>query len=305
MNSEKGDSGDLSILPPIKRGCAIIAVPLSLWLTAPAADSAPEGYAVDTAEVTLPSSIGIAGRNFRDLGGYKTIDGHTLRQGVLYRSGNLSGLLPAEQTALAALGIRSICDFRTLAEREERPDPQLPGSHQVEGCQDDSLKTSLSSSFQKLLDMQSSGQEVDWRGIMIRNYSSMGGRYADSYRAMFAALLSDNAVPMLFHCTAGKDRTGVAAALVLSVLGVPRQTILEDYEASALDPVEWVGIDSKVYPKELVNQPALAIPDPTYIQAALEGIEEQYGSLDYYFHSVLGLNEADISILRNKLLTRR
>ncbi|WP_157976579.1 tyrosine-protein phosphatase [Parahaliea mediterranea] len=284
----------------LKRRCAAIALPVSLWLIAV---SAVADNVVDDAAATAQPQLGITGRNLRDMGGYEASDGRVIRQGVLYRSGNLSGLTSPEQEALAALGIRSICDFRTSAEREERPDPELTNAHQVEGCQDNSVKTALSSSFQKLLDAQSAGKEVNWREIMIKNYSTMGSRYADSYRAMFSSLLSEEGRPMLFHCTAGKDRTGVAAALILSVLGVPRETILKDYEASALDPVTWdESIDSKVYPKELVDQPALANPDPAYIQAALEGIEARYGSIDNYLLEALQLNEKDIENLRHALL---
>lgn len=241
---------------------------------------------------------GVTGRNLRDLGGYVTTDGRRVKPGLLYRSGRLDNLNEGEQQLLAALGIRRLCDFRTRAEIEEHANPEL-GASLVEHCQDSST-ADLTGALEALLAQERQGKSVDWVEVMQHSYRGMGSRYAAQFRAMFDALKSEDALPMLFRCSAGKDRTGVAAALLLSILGVPEETVVADYRLSELYPVAAFG--SEVFPSELIKLPALKATHPEYIRAALDGIRAEYGSLDRYVHEVLGFSERDIIKLRERVL---
>lgn len=241
---------------------------------------------------------GTAGRNLRDLGGYETTDGRRVKPGLLYRSGRLDNLSADEHRLLAALGIRHLCDFRTAAEVAEHGNPDL-GAELVERCQDDST-ADLTGTLESLLARQQQGETVDWAAVMQSSYYGMGKRYATQFRALFDTLKSEDSLPILYRCTGGKDRTGVASALVLTVLGVPEKTVVADYHLSERYPV--TSVNSEVFPKELIQLSALKATHPDYIRAAFDGIRAEYGSLERYVHEVLGFSEADITSLRERVL---
>jgi protein-tyrosine phosphatase len=138
---------------------------------------------------------------------------------------------------------------------------------------------------------------VDWRGRFIGFYSGMGKAYAPQYRALFDDL-KQNKTPLLFHCTAGKDRTGVGAALVLLALGVPKDTVLNDYHLTeeyinAAPPTAMARL-----PELSLAPAAVKAADPDYLNAALAGIDRDYGSLNNYFEMALGVSAADREQLR-------
>ena len=144
---------------------------------------------------------------------------------------------------------------------------------------------------------------------MTDGYRQTADQQAEGYREMFRQLLAGE-VPLAFNCSAGKDRAGVAAALLLSALGVPRDIVVEDYALSdkivdfQAELVER-GKDGALsflshFPPEVIAP--LMKTDPAYIQATFEAVEKKYGSVEGYFETVLGLSQDDLKKLRARLL---
>jgi protein-tyrosine phosphatase len=164
------------------------------------------------------------GRNFRDLGGYATEDGRHVRWGMLYRSGSMHDLTPADYAALQRRGIRIVCDLRDTRERSAEP-VHWPTTGAPQVLSDDYALDPR--------DFLPAAPMKDWtaysaRAAMTASYPKMLVQFRNQYRRMFAELLAGHA-PLAFNCSAGKDRTGIAAALLLTALGVPRQTVIDDY----------------------------------------------------------------------------
>jgi protein-tyrosine phosphatase len=161
--------------------------------------------------------------NLRDFGGYATADGRVVRRGMLYRSGTMALLSDADAAHLRSLGIRAICDFRRGNERTAEP-TLWHGAEVDYFCRDYSESSGLLGEMLKRTDATAE----DMREAMLSLYRVIPVDHAASYRAMFAQI-ANGRVPILINCSAGKDRTGVGAALILAALGVPRETIVADY----------------------------------------------------------------------------
>ncbi len=166
--------------------------------------------AADAPERVLP----LAGaRNLRDLGGYPTVDGRRTRWRILFRADGLHRLEPEGRTALLAAGVRTVVDLRRDDESREHPNP-FAGVPEVRYA-----RISLQDVPLEQLAELSSLEDV-YRSILENGRAQV----ADVFRALFAP----GALPGVFHCTAGKDRTGIIAALVLSAAGVPEEVVVED-----------------------------------------------------------------------------
>ncbi len=243
------------------------------------------------------------GNNFRDLGGYRAVDGRTVKWGVLFRSGAMNGLTDADFAYLRKLGIATVCDFRDNRERS-----QAPVHWPVEGmphvfAKDYSMN--IGAMIQTLTAPGLTGEKT--AAMMADLYRGLPYDFADQYRTMFAQLLAHR-VPLAFNCSAGKDRTGVAAALVLTALGVPRETVFEDFLLSNqyYDPTKgaqgnsaeakfWLSLPDDV-------RKALMGVDRRYLEAAFDAIDKRSGGIDGYFKDELGLTPADFVTLRNLYL---
>lgn len=232
--------------------------------------------------------------NFRDLGGYRTTDGRWVRMGLLYRSDQLDRLTSEDLARVAALGIGHIADLRTSGERRREPDTIPPGAvHEVMNVMADDEGSADLAQVMKLI---RAGQAYDYGLGIYGKFVS-----ADSARNAYSLLLqrvseADGRQATLFHCTAGKDRTGWAAAVILTLLGVPRETVVADYLASNAALAE----KNK---KMLVSNPALASLDrallepllgvqPAFLDAAFAEVEQRYGSFDAYRRKALGIDNA-------------
>jgi protein-tyrosine phosphatase len=239
-----------------------------------------------------------SGCNFRDFGGYDTRDGRRVRWGRLYRSGTLTQLSEPDRAAITALAIRAVCDLRRLDERQRHPDPEFGDATRLHW--DEPFETSP-------LREQAFAQSVGpshARAAMIGMYSQMPVALATRVRGMFAGLLQGPGAPIILHCTAGKDRTGFAAALLLSALGVPRPTIFEDYvltnQAVDLRSLMLGAVQSGLG-ITTTAEPILALPreaqdavlaaDADYLEAAFSALEAGHGSIDTYLRSVLGVDD--------------
>lgn len=240
------------------------------------------------------------GRNFRDLGGYRTADGRMVEWGLLYRSGQMHGLTPADYAYLQRLGIRVVCDFRDVRERAGEP-TQWPTGQAPRTLSDDYTLD--------MSDMMLPGDPATWTydqvvAKMAASYPKLLDQFGGQYRRMFAELLAGHA-PLAFHCTAGKDRTGIATALLLSALGVPRDTVIEDYLLSNRYRADLsgggTGFWSKLSPAAMR---AFAGVDRAYIDAVFARIDRHPGGLTGYLRDEMGLDAAAITKLRTMYLTR-
>lgn len=238
------------------------------------------------------------GRNFRDLGGYPTQDGRRLRWGKLYRSGSMAALTDQAYEQLATLGIRVVCDLRTTAERETSP---------VEWRRVPNLSywaRDYDWSFGDLRSLLNSGapSAEAARAAMAVGYRNLPFEQAPAYAELFRRLVAGD-TPLVFNCSAGKDRTGVAAALILTALGVEQATIVEDYLLSNTTYDRSMSAASPLLGKlgqEIID--AILGVDAGYIAAALAAVDERHGSLPRYLHDELGVTERDVKALQTHLL---
>lgn len=284
-----------------------IALPLAALFLLPACEQAATPQA--TAETLSPvaaNEIALAdarrvldlegGVNFRDLGGYRTNDGRITKWETVYRSGSPAGLTDADLAELKRRGIRTFCDFRANDEREAEPNRFVEANSDVEYWTRNYSSESASGDLSAVLGGEDASPEKT-RATMIAMYRDLPEANADSYRAMFR-FLAEGATPLTFNCTAGKDRAGTGAALLLTMLGVPRETVVADYAMSD-DIVDYraqmqeTAAKNPAYaalaqmPWELVAP--LVASDPAYIESALTALEQKYGSVDAFIERELGV----------------
>ena len=243
--------------------------------------------------------------NFRDLGGYRTADGRRVRWGLVFRSDGLDQLTDADLDSLRRLGIRVVHDFRFDLERQRRPS-RLPddGSILVE-----SLAIGGDASQEReLLDLIMTG-ELTEVGIdfMVETYLEMVDTGAPAFGRLLTSLAVPDRLPALFHCTAGKDRTGIAAALLLSLVGVDDQTVLDDYELSTTlrsdVRIEQLRPTLEAAGVVIENvRPFLSAPRPA-LAAALGLIAERHGSVERYLVDQAGVEAAALETLRRHLVS--
>jgi protein-tyrosine phosphatase len=244
------------------------------------------------------------GQNFRDLGGYRTADGRTVKWGLLFRSGSMHFLTPADYTYLESRGIRTVCDFRSAEERKAEP-VSWPATKAPNVLADDYAMQSMGlvpPSMQTTPDAA--------RTTMAAMYPQILSRFSGQYRRMFGELLAGRA-PLAFNCSAGKDRTGVAAALLLTALGVPRETVIEDYLLTNryFDPRKVVRSGGQAMagwdklPPEVLKVYMGA--DRSYIEAALRVLETHPGGTEGWFRDEMGLSRADLATLRAMYTERK
>ncbi|WP_405009062.1 tyrosine-protein phosphatase [Kitasatospora sp. NBC_01539] len=232
--------------------------------------------------------------NFRDAGGYRTSGGHWVRMGVLYRSGDLARLTDADLATLRRLGIRTDIDLRTASERAASPDRVPTGTTYVVA---DVLGSGIAGSL-PATEAAAVQMMEDVERTMV---SSDSGRAA--YTTLVGAAADRGAAAVLYHCTAGKDRTGWASAAVLTALGVPRATVNADYLASnTYRAAENAAALQQVPASMRPAYQALLDVRPSYLDAGFAEVTRVYGSFDGYLRTGLGLDARDLRDLRRQLL---
>ncbi|HEX4378021.1 MAG TPA: tyrosine-protein phosphatase [Steroidobacteraceae bacterium] len=248
------------------------------------------------------------GRNFRDLGGYRAADGRHIKWGVLFRSGSLIDLTRADWQHLMARGVQALCDFRSTRERQTEPVPLSDYPNLSYFARD------YHTSFADLRALMRTGfgTAAAAREAMLAGFRELPFDQAAGYRQLFAYLKSGR-TPLVFNCSAGKDRAGTAAALVLSALGVPRATVIEDFaltnevlnlREALLKQGRDLAMDKHT---SLAKQPvdvitAIVHADPEYIATALDSIDTRHGSMEGYLRELLDVSDAELQRLRDTLL---
>ena len=242
--------------------------------------------------------------NFRDLGGYKTEDGRTLKWGKLYRSDDLHLLTDEDLKYLSRLNIKSVVDFRSDEERGAEPDRLTPNMTQVLlpiKFQPKEIGDIPLASFMKdvtLGNIDASNLLRDFNIVIVTEF-------VQEYKKFFRHIVENNAEPIVFHCTAGKDRAGFASAMILSVLGVPREKVIEDYlltNTYVKDHVDSAMLEIEMktfFQADTDNLRKIHLVEERYIQAAFDTIDSEWGSMDNFISGALSLTEEDILKLKD------
>ena len=241
--------------------------------------------------------------NTRELGGYKTEDGRSLKWGVLYRSDKLSELTDADQEYLLQLGIKRVIDFRSSEEKQNEPD-QLPSTLkyiempiEADGAIRPKVEAILKGDLNE-----------DVGAILVETNKEFISDFSGVYKGFIESLI-ENQEPTLFHCTAGKDRAGFAAALVLLAVGVPEKIVIEDYmktnkytEETIQDYINKINLYSLGSVDAEILRPLLGVEE-RFIRAALDEIKQKYGSVENFIRDELKIRDESIIELKNFLLT--
>ncbi|RVW04542.1 tyrosine-protein phosphatase [Rhodococcus spongiicola] len=250
--------------------------------------------------------------NLRDIGGYRTRDGATVRFGRFYRSTHLSKISVDDAPRIADLGLATVFDLRTESEREAAPD-KLPESVREVALDvlADKAYRSVPAQMQAVLSDPSIAQSMlgDNRALdyflgSYRDFVTLPSAVV-SYRTLFTDLAERANLPALVHCTTGKDRTGWAAASLLLLLGVDEDDVFHDY---LLTNTQLLPAFESVFDRfadaggdpELLKQVVGVRLD--YLKAALDHMRENFGSIEGYFADGLGIDAAGRESIRTHLL---
>jgi protein-tyrosine phosphatase len=240
--------------------------------------------------------------NFRDFGSYKTYNGTLIKKGLLYRSGDLSKATDTDLEQLSSLGIKTICDLRSETERNNEPD-RMPTARPF---------TFFNIPMRPIIDYHARslrrlfslmfGQErrVDYIAESQQAYREYAINYLPQLKALFQRISNPENLPLLIHCSAGKDRTGVVSGLLQLVLGVPFETVMDDYLISnehlngykqdvfrRLSKLGIFGI-----PWEKMYGPLFAARSD-FMNAAITQVKEEFGAIDEWFRRGLGFSERE------------
>ena len=283
----------------------IVGLCLLLLIVVPSASFSRESAEVlESYRRLLPLE---GGSNFRDVGGYKTKDGHTVSRGLIFRSGAMTSLTSADMDYLEQFEFKTVVDFRSSEERTLYPNVWAVNAGVEVVARDYSLIPSL----------QSLGASKDPVKAISEAYPNMLVNIEPQLRTLVTRLL-DGKTPLVFNCSAGQDRTGTTAALLLTVLGVSKDTIIEDYllstdfrqtanEQGGVDLVK--AAETNDFAKMMLrfskghegpSRPnSLLTPEGRpFLDFTLEWIDTEYGSVEGYFEKQLGFSAADIEKLR-------
>lgn len=241
--------------------------------------------------------------NFRDIGGYRTRDGQRVRTGQVYRSGALGEISESGLATLNDLGVKLICDLRSDEEKDTLPD-RFPENAPIYAHLP---LLAADNRRERLMALLFNRQKFNT--MMPEMYTNVivDGN-AHLYGDILRRLADPDHLPTLIHCTAGKDRTGVAAMLLLSLLGVPDEVIIADYSLSnlyylhflkfgnlAIQSIDWMGITAE-------DLQPLFVSHPDTMRTTINHIRRKYGSVENYLRSAAGVNDATQQKIKENLL---
>lgn len=246
--------------------------------------------------------------NIRELGGYQTVDGRTVKWRKVLRGAVLAHLTDADKTFLENYGLKTIIDFRSIQEQQEQPDDTIKGAEHVSLPVFPTTEASPQEMMKDLL-----AKHEDSKTIMEASYEHfVTDPHSVATYGKFFEWLTNNKDEnvLLFHCTAGKDRTGFGAALFLAALGVDRSVIMQDYlltnqylnkQKAELRKM----IQKEDVPQEIIDSSEeLLMADPSYLNAAFAAIDKNYGTVGNFLVEGLGFDSLAQEDLRELYLEK-
>lgn len=251
------------------------------------------------AEKRLPIK---GGYNFRDMGGIKNKDNRFVRWGLLFRTDEMNKLTEEDINYIASTGLQTVFDFRTFNEKEGGMGgmiPPAPDKLPVSVKKTHSLPMSAGNIFsEEMIEKIRMGATQDELTEVMKNtYRELVGEeeYVECYKEFFSCLQNKDNLPVSYHCSAGKDRTGVAAMLIYSALDIDKNVIMEDYMLSKQYIAGKYDTYLKMYPQ---IAPLVTIREE-YLEAAYETIEQKYGNMNRFLTEIL---EIDINKMKELYL---
>lgn len=256
--------------------------------------------------------------NFRDMGGYRTADGRKVKYGLFYRSDELTGLSEQDVKVFEALNIKTIFDYRDDYEALKKPDPVLTGAKNIRipAIQmDQASQINMPGNADNadrgqhyIVDLVKSGFFKQFRAntMMMDLYAKLPIGNPSYKRLMEMIQHSDN-LGLVHHCTAGKDRTGVGSALILTALGVPEETVMEDYLLTNETMKAFNGkllnqLIEHVNDAEMQNIEHMLGVKEEFMEAVFGSIKKTYGNVDTYFAEEFGLTQLEREALQDMFL---
>ena len=238
-----------------------------------------------------------AAANFRDLGGYPSTLGGDVRRGMLYRAGRLDRMTATDRELYAGLGIHTVIDLRRDDEREQAPDP-MPNLHLC-----------LMSRVTANQPVRDPGTMVDHdHGVqfLLDLYSGLLAHAPVEIGTLFTTLAEPDAMPAVFHCAVGKDRTGLIAALLLTWLGVDRELVLDDFEASDghIGQTQRDELIRRMADRGIGPEAAAGVLGATResMQTALDELDSRYGGIEPFLRQHCAVDADVLARLRALLL---
>jgi protein-tyrosine phosphatase len=275
----------------------------SYYLVAPAEG---QPFVVAERQLLLDGQV-----NFRDLGGYASSDGRRVRWGQLFRSGDLSRLSDRDLSYLGHLDLKLVCDLRVDFEVNRAPD-RLPEEAARLSLPVRGGETPENELYAAVDRGDLGGLDNDFllhsNRMFVRDFTS-------AYGTMVRNVMDAGNRPAVVHCTAGKDRAGLGAAIILLILGVPIETVFEDYLLTNRYRAEWTkemlarirqqivdrhGLSAETI--DLSPVEALFVAKREYLSAALETIDQEYGSFEAYMRDGLGLSLEMLTEFQDNML---
>lgn len=243
--------------------------------------------------------------NFRDIGGCKSSDGRVVKEGLFFRSANLVNLSKNDLQMLKDLNIKTIFDFRDESERLSSPSDIVENINYIRIPAMPQLKSniaqlgSIKEMMKNMLDKNNAFELLKeaYYNLPVNN---------PAYKELVKLMQNDSSLPILMHCTAGKDRTGVGSAIILMILGVNRSSIVEDYLKSNQSAKDSINEILSVQP-ELKNVPKDKLKyifgvNETYINEVFKRIDTDFDSTEDYLLKEFNLTKDDVKNLQSKYL---
>ena len=264
-----------------------------------------------------PENVHLPESNLRELGGYQTTAGQTIKKGLLYRCGHMSELTPEQKDIYRNLKLQTIIDLRRQDEVEERPTPQF--------AEETNQHISVSDPDNAFAEAAARAHEPDAARIIlgeaVRYYTEIITHNIHRYIPVMEYIFNPDNLPLLFHCTAGKDRTGFVAAATLKFLDVPDETVMEDYlltndllqERANERVIVWRerlsaerGIsEDDVDPESLKALKTLMLTHRDMIQATFTAVADNYGTWHDLRREALRISDNQLETFKSHVLTEK
>lgn len=262
-----------------------------------------KNYVISTRLVNLDGTY-----NFRDCGGYETIEGRRVKWGLLYRSDQLSNISERDVAFLKNMGLKTIVDYRSKSEASAAPNKEIFGANtysldpnaKIAQLAADSIDDVNKSILDLLKEHKFHPEKYgDPEENMYKQYKKF--IYSDSskkaYRELIKLILDEHNLPLVQHCRGGKDRTGFGVAIILLALGVREECVIYDYTLTTQYRVTKNKKQMNLYKKYTKDEQTLTLlstlqqSKAIYMETAINEMKKTYGSIDSYLKDALGIDQ--------------